>query len=96
MKKDEREAGDRALLNLGHTFGHTFEIETGFSEKLIHGEAVSIGMTMAFDLSVRLGLCPKEDANRVKSHLKKIGLPISLKSVKGIDWNSDRISYGSR
>ena len=91
VKKDEREAGERALLNLGHTFGHTFEIETGFSEKLIHGEAVSIGMTMAFDLSVRLGLCPKEDANRVKSHLKKIGLPISLKSIKGIDWNSDRL-----
>ena len=59
---DEREMGQRALLNLGHTFAHTLEAETGFGSRLLHGEAVSIGMVMAFDLSMRLGLCPAEDA----------------------------------
>ena len=58
---DERETGQRALLNLGHTFGHALEAETGYSDMLLHGEGVAIGMVMAFDLSVRMGLCPAED-----------------------------------
>ncbi|MCV5737335.1 3-dehydroquinate synthase, partial [Escherichia coli] len=61
---DEREDGDRALLNLGHTFGHALEAETGFSDRLLHGEAVAIGMCLAFELSARLGFCPPEDARR--------------------------------
>jgi 3-dehydroquinate synthase len=72
---DEREAGVRALLNLGHTFGHALEAATGY-KKLVHGEAVSIGMVMAFRLSVRLGLCPQSDYDEVLAHLVGIGLPV--------------------
>ncbi|HYD97822.1 MAG TPA: 3-dehydroquinate synthase [Alphaproteobacteria bacterium] len=74
--QDEREeGGQRALLNLGHTFGHALEAETGYGAELLHGEAVAIGMVMAFDLSVALGLCPADDAARVRAHLAGIGLP---------------------
>ena len=72
---DEREAGRRALLNLGHTFGHALEAATGFGDRLLHGEAVAIGMVLAFDLSVRLELCPAADAERVRRHLAAVGLP---------------------
>ncbi|TVR99433.1 MAG: 3-dehydroquinate synthase [Rhodospirillales bacterium] len=72
---DERESGLRALLNLGHTFGHALEAETGYGDVLLHGEAVAIGMVLAFDLSVRLNLCPPEDAERVRRHLSAVGLP---------------------
>jgi 3-dehydroquinate synthase len=74
---DERESGARALLNLGHTFGHAFEAETGFGSSLLHGESVALGMVLAFDLSVRLGLAPQEDAVRVRNHLKSVGLPVA-------------------
>src|SRR4029453_2062575 len=74
---DERESGARALLNLGHTFGHALEAECGYSDDLLHGEAVAIGMVMAYDLSARLGLCPLEDAARVQRHLASLGLPTS-------------------
>ncbi|MGB0574991.1 MAG: 3-dehydroquinate synthase [Alphaproteobacteria bacterium] len=84
--RDEKEAGDRALLNLGHTFGHALEAETGFGEKLLHGEAVAIGMTMAFDLSAQLGLCPTDDAIRVRAHLKAMGLPVQPKDIPGQKW----------
>lgn len=71
---DERETGDiRALLNLGHTFGHAFEAETGYSSRLLHGEAVALGMGLAFQLSARLGLCPETDAARVTAHLAGLG-----------------------
>jgi len=73
---DEREGGQRALLNLGHTFGHTLETEFGYSDVLLHGEAVAIGTVMAYDLSVRLGLCPAADLARVKAHFARIGLPV--------------------
>jgi 3-dehydroquinate synthase len=73
---DEREGGVRALLNLGHTFGHALEAAVGYSDALLHGEAVAIGMVLAFDLSVRLGLCPAEDAARVRRHLAAVGLPV--------------------
>jgi 3-dehydroquinate synthase len=86
--RDEKEAGDRALLNLGHTFGHALEAETGFGEKLLHGEAVAIGMMMAFDLSAQIGLCPVEDATRVRAHLESIGLPVQPTDVSDQLWNS--------
>jgi len=76
---DEREtSGRRALLNLGHTFGHALEAETGFSDALLHGEAVAAGMALAFDYSARRGECPVADARRVTAHLRAVGLPASL------------------
>ena len=81
---DERETTDlRALLNLGHTFGHALEAETGFGPNLLHGEAVGAGMAMAFDLSARLGLCPAADAGRVRRHLGAVGLPVHLRTIGG-------------
>jgi 3-dehydroquinate synthase len=76
---DEREtSGTRALLNLGHTFGHALEAETGFSDTLLHGEAVACGMALAFRFSAHLGLCRHEDAIRVCHHLARAGLPTTL------------------
>jgi 3-dehydroquinate synthase len=81
---DERETTDlRALLNLGHTFGHALEAETGFGHDLLHGEAVGTGMALAFDLSAKLGLCPRPDAERVRAHLGAVGLPVRLRSIGG-------------
>ena len=88
---DERELGQRALLNLGHTFAHMLEAETGFGSLLLHGEAVSIGMVMAFDLSLCLGLCPAEDAARVKRHFAAIGLPMGLDAVAGQNWTRNAL-----
>ncbi|GLV21520.1 3-dehydroquinate synthase [Sphingobium sp. TomMM35A] len=79
---DEREtSGRRALLNLGHTFGHALEADTGFSDLLLHGEGVAAGMALAFRYSARLGLCAPEDADRVTAHLKSVGLPHDLASA---------------
>jgi len=75
VAKDEKESGARALLNLGHTFGHALETATGFGEALVHGEAVAIGILMAFELSVRMGICPQRDYNEVLSHFVSVGLP---------------------
>ncbi|MFO1153390.1 MAG: 3-dehydroquinate synthase [Rhodospirillales bacterium] len=80
---DEREGGIRALLNLGHTFGHALEAETGFGDKLLHGEAVALGMVLAFDLSVRLGHCDAAAAARVREHLAASGLPTDLSFLAG-------------
>jgi len=77
VARDEREDGERALLNFGHTFGHALEAAHGFSAALLHGEAVAIGMVLAFELSADLGLCPAADAARVRRHLAAIGLPTS-------------------
>ncbi len=74
---EHEEHGRRALLNLGHTFGHAFEALAGYDGTLLHGEGVAIGMVMAFRLSVRLGLCPAGDAERVAAHLAGAGLPTS-------------------
>ncbi|MGB9151538.1 MAG: 3-dehydroquinate synthase [Alphaproteobacteria bacterium] len=74
---DEREAGQRALLNLGHTFGHALEAATGYGTSLVHGEAVAIGTMMAFSLSARLGLCPQQDCDDVRAHLIAVGLPVT-------------------
>ena len=88
---DERETGPRAVLNLGHTFGHALEAETGFGANLLHGEAVAIGIGLAFDLSVQLGLCPAADAERVHGHFRSLGLP-TLASVMGAnEWNTQRL-----
>jgi 3-dehydroquinate synthase len=82
--RDEREEGDRALLNLGHTFGHALERLVGYDgARLIHGEAVAIGLALAFRFSVRLGLCPGQDAERVARHLATVGLPTRLEDVPG-------------
>ena len=75
--RDEHETGERALLNLGHTFGHALEAEHGFSDRLLHGEAVAIGMVLAFELSEALGQCPGQDVERVRRHLAMVGLPTS-------------------
>jgi len=81
VAEDERESGTRALLNLGHTFGHAFEADCGYGAQLLHGEAVAVGMVLAFDLSARLGMCPREDAARVRSHLAGRGLPVSPREI---------------
>jgi 3-dehydroquinate synthase len=88
---DERETGQRALLNLGHTFAHALEAECGYGDELLHGEAVAIGMVMAFDLSARLGLCPTGEAARVARHLASVGLPTSLESIDGRHFAADRL-----
>ena len=92
---DERETTDlRALLNLGHTFGHALEAETGFGPDLLHGEAVGAGMALAFDLSARMGLCPAVDAERVRRHLAAVGLPVRLRAIGGgnrRDWQTARL-----
>jgi len=80
---DERESGERALLNFGHTFGHALEAETGFGAALLHGEAVAIGMDLAFDLSARLGLCPAADAATARRHLAAAGLPTAIPRPNG-------------
>ncbi len=90
VEADEREGGIRALLNLGHTFGHALEAETGFSSRLLHGEAVAIGMVLAFRLSVQLGLCDEEELTRVITHLQKVGLPTSPFDIQA-EWNMDAL-----
>ena len=81
VAEDEREEGRRALLNLGHTFGHALEAATGFSPDLLHGEAISIGMVMAFDLSAKLGLAPESDVARVRRHFAAMGMPTGLDAL---------------
>jgi 3-dehydroquinate synthase len=82
--RDEREDGERALLNLGHTFGHALERITAYdSKRLVHGEGVALGMCLAFRFSASLGLCPAADARRVETHLAEVGLPTRLSEVPG-------------
>jgi len=88
---DEHESGQRALLNLGHTFGHAFEAESGYSDKLLHGEAVAIGMVMAFSLSGKLGLCNDEETARIEAHLKAVNLPASLSGIAEPSWTPARL-----
>jgi len=91
VAKDERESGVRALLNLGHTFGHALEAETGYSDKLLHGEAVAIGSVMAFDLSQRTGHCSMDDFNKVRTHFESIGLAVGISDIMQPDWTSARL-----
>jgi len=88
---DEREAGLRALLNLGHTFGHALEAEIGFDDKLKHGEAVAIGIMMALDLSVRLALCPEGDRDMVCDHFAAVGLPTTIAGLTGDNWTAEKL-----
>ncbi|MEM9779811.1 MAG: 3-dehydroquinate synthase [Pseudomonadota bacterium] len=81
--RDETEQGDRALLNLGHTFGHALEATTGYSDRLLHGEGVAVGMTLAFTLSQKLGLCPQEAPSRVAAHLRGMGMKAGLEDIPG-------------
>ena len=84
--EDEREiSGRRALLNLGHTFGHALEAETGFSDRLLHGEGVAAGMAIAFRFSAARGLCPPEDAVRVSTHLASVDLPTGARPATNAD-----------
>jgi 3-dehydroquinate synthase len=83
VARDERETGDRALLNLGHTFGHALEAATGFSDRLFHGEGVAIGMVLAAEFSASLGMIPQSDAIRIERHLAEAGLPTHLQDIAG-------------
>jgi 3-dehydroquinate synthase len=83
VARDERETGERALLNLGHTFGHALEAACGFSDRLLHGEAVAAGMALAFAFSARQGLLPLAEADRAIRHLAEIGLPTRAKDIPG-------------
>ncbi len=80
---DETEQGDRALLNLGHTFCHALEAATDYSDRLLHGEGVAIGCALAFETSSRLGLCPQEDPSRVRAHLRAMGMKTDLADIPG-------------
>lgn len=88
---DEYEGGVRALLNLGHTFGHALEAATGYGARLVHGEGVAIGMAQAFRFSAAHGLCPADDAARVEAHLKAVGLPTRLTDIPGDALASDTL-----
>jgi 3-dehydroquinate synthase len=83
VMRDERENGERALLNLGHTFGHALEAATGFSDRLFHGEGVAIGMALAAEFSAQLGMIADADAARVQQHLAAVGLPTRLQDIAG-------------
>lgn len=81
--RDEKEHGDRALLNLGHTFCHALEAATGYGDRLLHGEGVAIGCALAFELSARLGLCSQEDPSRVRAHLRDMGMKTDIADIDG-------------
>ncbi|WP_108858807.1 3-dehydroquinate synthase [Ruegeria sp. Alg231-54] len=83
VARDETEQGDRALLNLGHTFCHALEAATGYSDRLLHGEGVAIGCALAFELSSRLGLCSQEEPSRVRAHLRAMGMKTDLADIPG-------------
>jgi len=83
VARDETEQGDRALLNLGHTFCHALEAATGYSDRLLHGEGVAIGCALAAELSARLGLCPQEEPSRIRVHLAEMGMKRDLADIEG-------------
>jgi len=83
VARDEHEQGERALLNLGHTFGHALEAATGYSQRLLHGEGVAIGMALAFEVSARMGLCAQEVPSRVRAHLGAMGMKCDLSDIPG-------------
>jgi 3-dehydroquinate synthase len=83
VARDETEEGERALLNLGHTFCHALESATGYSDRLLHGEGVAIGCALAFELSQRLGLCAQEAPSRVRAHLAAMGMRVDPADIPG-------------
>jgi len=92
VARDERETGERALLNLGHTFGHALEAACGFSDRLLHGEAIAAGMALAFEFSARRqGLLPMAEARRAIAHLAAVGLPTRLRDIPGPQLSVDQL-----
>jgi 3-dehydroquinate synthase len=91
VENDEREQGERALLNLGHTFCHALEGVTNFSDALLHGEGVSIGCSLAFDVSAKLGLCSQEVPSRVREHFKSINVATDISQINGFVGTAERI-----
>jgi shikimate kinase/3-dehydroquinate synthase len=91
VARDERETGDRMLLNLGHTFGHALEADAGYSDRLLHGEAIAIGMALAFEFSARRGLLPMAQAQRAIGHFAAVGLPTRISDVPGGVSDIDRL-----
>jgi 3-dehydroquinate synthase len=91
VARDERESGERALLNLGHTFGHAFEAAAGFSQRLLHGEAIALGMVLAFEFSTQRGMLPTSDLVRVRRHLAAVGLPTQISAIPGGAPGIDRL-----
>ncbi|MEM1345826.1 MAG: 3-dehydroquinate synthase [Pseudomonadota bacterium] len=83
VARDEHEHGERALLNLGHTFGHALETATGYSERLLHGEAVAVGIGLAFSVSARMGLCAQEIPSRIGAHFQEMGMTAALSDISG-------------
>ena len=93
VARDERETGERALLNLGHTFGHALEAAAGFSDRLYHGEAIAIGMALAFGFSARRKLLPPAEVERVVRHLAAVGLPTKISDISGDTPDADRLMH---
>ncbi len=91
VARDERESGERALLNLGHTFGHALEAAAGFSDRLYHGEAIAIGMVLAFSFSARRGLCSEADTQRVIAHFQQVGLPTRIADAPPVSDGVDEL-----
>lgn len=91
VARDEREAGERQLLNLGHTFGHALEAAAGFSDRLLHGEAVALGIVLALSFSARRGLMPMSEAARVERHIAAVGLPTRISDVPGPAPSTERL-----
>ncbi len=91
VARDERETGERALLNLGHTFGHALETAAGFDGSLLHGEAISLGITLAFEFSARCGLLPHSQAERAERHFAAVGLPTRLAHLPPEVADADRL-----
>jgi len=91
VQRDETEQGDRALLNLGHTFCHALEAATGYSDRLLHGEGVAIGCALAFELSARMGLCSQEDPSRVRAHLHEMKMKVDLSDIDGELPNAEKL-----
>ena len=91
MARDERETGERALLNLGHTFGHAFEAAAGFSDRLLHGEAVSLGIACAFEFSARLGLLPRPTPSARCAISRRSGCRPSVRDVPAVQTDADAL-----
>jgi 3-dehydroquinate synthase len=91
VSQDERENGKRALLNLGHTFGHSFEAELGYDGRLLHGEAVAMGMVIAHDVCAAMGMAPAQETARIIKHLVAVGLPVRASQIAGVHWDVDRL-----
>ncbi len=100
VARDERESGERALLNLGHTFGHALEAACGFSDRLLHGEAIAAGMALAFGFSVELGFLPATESERAIRHLAAVGLPTRIRDIPGdlpdVDWLMELIAQDKK